>query len=406
MSTAARAKVMMLGDSAGVQAAKPVGPSGSALAEFEQIYRGNLVVTAFAAIGLIVAFARWRADPGSRALVVALASGLLLSFGRTTFGSLVAVIPGSGDIFFRRFMMGVQLAALLLAGRGAGWCAGWAWNELDRLIALIRANGGGRVYAGMPSNWGIDFTVGAVAVFKYLESADVDEVGYTLRTASLMTGPEDHFDEVDPSDYELFGIRYLILPSGSAPPVSADEVAVAGPCALWTTSNTGYIHVGTIAGTLTADRTDLGARSVRVLRSGLAESGDYLKIHFGGRQATLPPLPRPSRQPAAGNVTSEIDDLEHGTVSATVTMRRPGVVVLSTSFDDGWNATVDGRRQPTAMASPALVATNVPAGTHGISFRYRGYSGYAELFALTALTLAAFAGADAIRGRRGGPAAS
>lgn len=436
------------------------------------------VVTAFAAIGLVVALARWQGDAGARALVVALAGCLLLSFGRTTFGSLVAVIPGSGDIFFRRFMMGVQLAALLLAGRGAAWSAVSAWNELERLalrcrvpphealrrrlfwrwanprmgrvrtavaagatvvvlapawlearsferrnadhitaqrradatqgaeldqlIALIQANGGGRVYAGMPSNWGMDFTVGAVPVFKYLESADVDEVGYTLRTASLMTGPEDHFDELDPSDYKLFAIKYLILPSGSAPPVSADEAAVAGPYTLWTTSTTGYVHVGTIAGTLTANRTDLGARNVPLLRSGLAESGDYLRIHFGGRQTTLPPLPRPSSQPAAGDVISESDNLEHGTVSATVTMRRPGVVVLSVSFDDGWSATVDGRPQPTAMAAPALVATDVPAGTHTISFRYHGYPGYPELFALSALTLAAFAGADIIRRRRGG----
>jgi hypothetical protein len=200
----------------------------------------------------------------------------------------------------------------------------------------------------------------AVPVPKYLESADVDEVGYTLRTASLMAGPEDHFDEVDPSDYELFGIRYVILPSGSAPPVSADEVAVTAPYALCTTSNTGYIHVGTIAGTLTADRTDLGARSVRVLRSGLAESGDYLKIHFGGRQATLPPL-RTLPSTAAGS----------------------------------------RRRWPHRRWSPLMSQPG-----HTISFRYRGYSGYAVLFALTALTLAAFAGADAIRGRRGGPAAS
>ena len=82
------------------------------------------VVTAFAAIGLALALARRRADPGSRALVVALAACLLLSFGRATFGSLVGVIPGAGDIFFRRFMMGVQLAALMLAGRGAAWSAG------------------------------------------------------------------------------------------------------------------------------------------------------------------------------------------------------------------------------------------------------------------------------------------
>jgi hypothetical protein len=434
------------------------------------------VVTAFAAIGLVLALARWRADSGSRALVVALAGCLVLSFGRTTFGSLVAVIPGNGDIFFRRFMMGVQLAALLLAGRGAAWCAGWVWNELeslalrrrlpprealrrrlawrwanprmgwvraavaagamivvlapawlqqrsfdrrnaahiaaqrhadaaqgaevDQLIALIQADGGGRVYAGMPSNWGNDFTVGAVPVFKYLESRDVDEVGYTLRTASLMTGPEDRFNEFDPSDYQLFGIRYLILPSGSAPPVSADEVAVAGPYALWTTSPSGYVQVGTIAGTLTADRTDLGARSVPLLQSGLAASGDYLRISFGGRPAELPPLPRPSRERRAGSVTSETDDLAQGIVRATVTMRRPGVAVLSASFDHGWTATVDGRPAHTTMVAPALVATDVPAGTHTVAFRYRGYSGYPELFALCALTLAAFAGADAVRRRQ------
>ena len=45
---------------------------------------------------------------------------LLLSFGRTTFGGLTTLLPGSNDIFMRRFMMGVQLAGLLLAGRGRG----------------------------------------------------------------------------------------------------------------------------------------------------------------------------------------------------------------------------------------------------------------------------------------------
>jgi hypothetical protein len=458
----------------GYGAARVLGWLGSG----QLLDHGRLpVVTAFAAIGLALAFARWRSEPGSRAIVVALAACLLLSFGRTTFGSLVAVIPGSGDIFFRRFMMGAQLAALLLAGRGAAWCAGRVWNgfewlvlrrhlpppaalrrrvamrwanprmgrvrtalaacamivvlapawlqqqsfdrrnadhiaaqrradatqgaQLDRLIALIQANGGGRVYAGMPSNWGTDFTVGSVPVFKYLESRDVDEVGYTLRTASLMTGPEAHFDELDPSDWELFGIRYLILPSGSALPVSANEVAVAGPYTLWTTSTSGYVRVGTIAGTLTADRTNLGARSAPLVRSRLAEPGDYLRVDFGGHQAPLPALPRPSREPAAGDVTSESDDLEHGTVTATVTMRRPGVVVLSASFDDGWGAAVDGRSQPTTIVAPALVATAVTAGTHTIDFRYHGYPGYPELLALSALALAAFARADALRTRRG-----
>ena len=399
------------------------------------------VITAFAALGLALAVVRWRDDPAGRALVVALAACLLLSSGRTTFGSLVHLIPGSADIFFRRFMMGAQLAALLLAGRSAASLPiperlrtaaalriaavvaalavillAPAWLELrsldrlnashiaaqqradatqgaevDRLIGLIQANGGGRTYAGTPSNWGADFTVGAVPVFKYLESADVDEVGYTLRTASLMTGPEDHFDELDPSDYALFGIRYLILPTESSPPVPAQPVATAGPYALWTTETGGYVHAGAVVGSLAADRTNLGAQTAPLLRSRLAESGDYLKIDFGDRGRAHPPLPHPSREAAGDAVTSETDDLEQGAVTATVTMRRPGVVVLSASFDDGWTATVDGRRRPTTMVAPALVAIDVPAGIHIVAFRYRGYSGYPGLFAVCALALAAFA---------------
>jgi hypothetical protein len=92
------------------------------------------VVTVFAALGFGLAWLAWSTDIDARALLVALAVCLLLSFGRTTFGSLVDVIPGSGDLFFRRFMMGVQLAALLLAGRGASWLASGCMRRLKPWI--------------------------------------------------------------------------------------------------------------------------------------------------------------------------------------------------------------------------------------------------------------------------------
>ena len=424
------------------------------------------VVTALFAVGLVVACTRWRADPGGRALVVALCVCLLLSFGRATFGPLVEVIPGGADIFFRRFMMGVQLAALLLAGRGAAWSAARVWSgvervtarpsrpsplaaargggavrasialvaaalvlapawlqleahdrdnagaieaqrtadstrgaQLDRLLAVIAQRGGGRVYAGMPSNWGMDFTVGAVPVFKYLESRDVDEVGYTLRTASLMTDPEYFFDEDNPSDYRLFGIHWLIVPSGYLPPVAARFVLRDGRYSLWTVNEGGYVHVGRIVGSINANRTNVGVASVALLRSRLAGDGEYLRVAFGltGPRRRLPAA---SARRAAGTVISETDDLDHGEVAATVTMRQAGVVVLSASFDPGWTATVDGHRRATGMVAPALVSTRVPAGTHRIIFTYRGFSGYPLLFVLTGLTLAAALGADALGSRR------
>ena len=125
---------------------------------------------------------------------------------------------------------------------------------------LVRQHGGGRTYAGLPSNWGAGFTVGAVPVFKYLESQDIDEVGYTLRTASLMTDPEYFFDEDVPGDFALFGIRYLILPAGHVPPVPAGLVLSRGPYRLL-----GHPRRAATSGWWTpsacspsADRTDVG----------------------------------------------------------------------------------------------------------------------------------------------------
>jgi Bacterial membrane protein YfhO len=379
---------------------------------------------------------------------------LLLAFGRTTFGSLVTVIPGSADIFFRRFTMGVQLVALLLAGRGAAWLAAgcvrllearvprWpavlsaaavlvaavavlapAWlqldaydgddgaaiaaqqradstegTELDRLIAVIERGSGGRTYAGMPSNWGEDFMVGTVPVFKYLESQDVDEVGYTLRTASLMTDPEYYFDDSDPSDYRLFAIRYLIFPAGDKPPVPAQLAMRSGPYWLWTLGGDGYVQAGQIVGEISANRTNVGARSLPLLRSGLAADGAYLDVNYGSGGGDGP-LPTVLSTSPAGSVSAERVDLDDGAAAATVQMRRPGVAVLSASYDPGWTATVNGRPEPVRMVAPALVAVDVPAGTDHVVFSFHGYGDYPELFALSGLALVLLAVAPVILGR-------
>jgi hypothetical protein len=414
------------------------------------------VVTVLAALGFGLAWLAWSSDADARALLIALAVCLVFAFGRTTFGSLVDLIPGSADLFFRRFMMGVQLAALLLAGRGAAWLAThcvqlleahvprWparlspatvcvaavavlapAWlalgrdarrdsaaiaaqrsaehaqgAELDRLIAVIKHDGGGRTYAGMPSNGGRVFTVGAVPVFKYLESRDVDEVGYTLRTASLMSDPEYYFDDRKPSDYRLFGIRYLILPAGHQPPVHARLMMGSGPYRLWTVEGIGYIQTGHIVGEISANRTNLGSRSIPLMRSPLAADGAYLGVRYGSSAGVNGRLPSLPHRISAGAVRAQRADLDDGRASATVRMRRPGVAVLSASYDPGWTASVNGRRRRTRMVAPALVAVDVPAGTDHVVFRFHGYGDYPQLFVISALTLALIAVAPVSLRRR------
>jgi len=364
--------------------------------------------------------------------------------------------------------MGVQLSALLLAGGGAAWIARIVWEivgrrggrranrlashstvqvtaalaaavlvlspawaelrrynrrnasaiaaqrradatqgaELGRLLAVIRRDGGGRVYAGEPTNWGNSFTVGAVPVFKYVESQDIDEVGYTLRTASLMTDPEYFFLDTDPSDYILFGIRYLLVPTGYAPPVRARLVARSGPYSLLTFVSGSFVHTATLAGTLTADRSNVGVRSIPLLHSHLAQGGVDLRVAWGPGQPQ--PLPGGARVTSPGSVLGTHGRLAAGGLSATVRLRSPGAVVLSASYDPDWTASVDGRPEPTVMVAPALVAVRVRPGIHRVVFRYRGYRGYAllfalcalTLFALCALTLLAFLAAGALPARR------
>src|SRR5579863_6566131 len=417
------------------------------------------VISLLVLAGLVAAVLQWRTagpdglvSPG-RALVALFCAGLLLSFGRTTFGSVVSIIPGSSDLFFRRFLMGAQLAGIYLAGLGAAAAGGqalrlaayltrrdltrlaWApagglavaavaylfpaWHNAGTMAALssadihfqqlaqsgepqvnaaaayIRSHGDGRVYAGSPSNWGQYYTVGFVPMYAYLESQDVDEVGYTLRTASLMTQPEYHFDSAQPGDYAVFGIRYLMLPAVPAthqPPPEAILVLHNNLLRLYELPGDSYIRVAETVGSITANRANLGSQTVPYLRSQEPAQDRYPTIAYSGAPAakpTEPPVARLSGPPGA--VLTETADLANGAATAVVHLHRRAVVVLSASFDPGWSATVDGHPAATQMVAPALVAVVVPPGTHHIEFRYTGFAYYPELLALAVTALFATA---------------
>ena len=415
------------------------------------------VITILVAVGIGVCLARWRSFLAGRALVVIWIVTLVMSFGRTTFGSLYDVVPGSSDIFIRRFEMAPQLSGILLAGVGLvflgqlavgyvlrllpedrrGWAAqpagrgivaglcivalivvlAPAWTsmdtydaqnatnislqaeadtqqdpQIDRLLAYVHAHPKGRVYAGAPTNWGQDFLVGDVPVFKYLESKDIDEVGYTLRTASLMTDPEFYFDETNPGDYPLFGVGYIITPADMASPVEAAKVGCSGDYCLWALPDAGYIHVYDTTGELTATRADVGTRSEALLGSPLLDEERDLTVAFNGQAAAVPTATDAAAlQGAPGQVVVEHADLPNGMAGAVVHTTRRATVVLSASYDPGWKATVNGRPAPTVMVAPALVGVVVGPGVHTVTFSYTGYGSYTALFVLALVVLAGLA---------------
>ncbi len=134
------------------------------------------------------------------------------------------------------------------------------------MLRYIKDHGGGRTYAGQSINWGQEFTVGYVPVYKYVESQDIDEMVYTVPSLSLMLDPELEFDQDDPADYSLFGVRYMLLPTGMAAPVPAQKALVDGNYSLWVIAPNSYIDLVEVTGTLSADRADIGSESLMFLQ--------------------------------------------------------------------------------------------------------------------------------------------
>ena len=417
------------------------------------------VVTILGAIGLLACLVRFGKDERARVIVGLWVLSLLLYFGRPTLGPVLNLLPGNSNLFFQRFIAGVQLAGLFLAGIGAVALVRLAViiartvarNFVDRISArpLYAAIGapaailalssslllrGGRrrtttwtVEIGFTFNsmltkpkawkstrwwpsrrttaegasmlaspliWGYDFTVGEVPVYIYLNDIDTDVVGFTLRTTSLMTAPEAYFDESNLGDYAAFGVRYLLLPVGHAPPVPAKLLTKIGLYELYTVGTvrtTQTIQVVDTTSTITASGGNIGGQTEAFLDSDLPAKGLYATIAYDGQSAAAPTLPASlTAQGPAGTVTSERIDLAQGRAVATVFARRTAVVLLKSSFDPGWTVTVDGQPATTEMVAPALVGVTVAPGQHTVAFVFRGYSSYPLLFGIGFATLIVF----------------
>jgi hypothetical protein len=393
-----------------------------------------------------VALWRFRREERARALLGLLLLSLVLFFGRSTLGSALRLLPGSGDLFLRRFVFGVHLAGLYLAGLGAVrlWGGGiallhrirvrgrvalavavvaavavlgpifgdrayWAdtgrrWIEeqasadagdgadVTALIQIARERGPGRFYAGMRSNWGSRYEVGQVPMYAVLLNHSLEGVGFTRPTWSLSSPIEYRFADPNPAHHDLFGVRYLILDEEQEPPVEAERLAQRGRHILWEVPDAGYVEVVDILPPIEADRTNLGQRVATWLRSDLPSRGAHPGIAFEGHPAPSPTTTEerlPQEDP--GSVLTESVDLREGEATAIVDADRRSLVLLKTSFDPRWQASVDGVPAEPQMIAPSFVGAIVPPGRHVVRFTYEPFPRYDLLLLVGAVSLGALA---------------
>lgn len=402
------------------------------------------IVSLLVALGMAVCMFRFRSDARARALLGLMTLSLLLFSGRPTFGFIINLLPGSSDLLLHRYMMGVQLSGLMLAGVGLAWAGesviklvrAWrprvrlvpiaaglmaaavlitlpAWLDraayaasdsasiavqvdsdqtdgaaLDALLNVIKLGGGGRAYAGMPGNWGAQYEIGQVPVYEYLADNSIDEIGFTLRTQSLVADNEAYFNQDDPAQYQLYDIRYILMPEGMQPPVPATLIGSSGRHRLWVVATSGYLQIADTSGIVEADRTDMATQMQPYLQSAAFHQGDLATVAFNGGTAATPTLPVTAASTTpAGTSVDTVEDGQDGLFAGTVTANRTAAVVLKATFDPGWQVTVDGRAATPYMVVPGFVAVTVGPGRHSIVFQYVSYSHYPLLLGIGVLTL-------------------
>ena len=405
------------------------------------------VLTVLLLVGLIAAAVLWRRDPLRRAFALLFVAYFALSWGPTTWGSLIALLPGHADIYFRRFLLSVHLAGIFLVGTGLAWLAvqiprlvkgAWRYaipggaatvaaclvvptlalatphvwwyearnnfnvhyqmageevngHDLSVVLDYLHAHTDGRVYAGSPLDWGNAFKVGEVPMYMYLTANDIDQVGFLLRTAALMEQPEYRFQSGILGDYQLMGVRYVLLPTnpvpGSNTPSQPAVPAVRIPLpestySLWQVTAAHYMGVANLSGQLDANKGTLLAQSPAILNTDYLARNIVIPVNWN---ASVPNFTAPANGvlPSPGRVTAQSPDLTHGTATATVDLTREGTVYLAASFDPGWHVTIDGVEATTVMIAPALVGVTVPAGHHVVVFTYHGFPWYLPLFVIS-----------------------
>lgn len=379
------------------------------------------VVTALAGVGLPVTIHRARAHLGARVVLLVSGISLVLLFGRPTLGPLADLLPYGGGLFFPRFIIGVHLGGILLAGIGITWLSrrvvelllllgplSLAAPVLVLAVALVltppvveqvrRANDGrdamavqrradatsgrdllvlldqlhharGRVYSGANADWGKAYVVGLVPVFSYLLANDIDAVGFQKRVSSIGTIVEPVFDGTDRRQYDLFGVRWAVVPEELQPPVPATRIAQSGRHVLWGIDGVAYGQVVDVTGAAEAEPDTLAAVVRSALTTG-SPSWNRLGVAWRGREA---PAPTGSGSEPPGEILIAVPEPDDGTFTYQVELDRDADVALAASWHPRWTATVDGTRVPVGMVLPGTPAARVPAGRHVIVFRYEPF---------------------------------
>lgn len=428
------------------------------------------VLTILAGIGGVLAARSWlgrRGDAEQGFLIASLGMftlGLLLFFGRPTWGVLLGVLPFSGQLPMHRFICAVQFGGVLLAGVALGRLArrlDWsrhtgraalavavqlvvlvpaivgtagaaqrnvAWRRaaaeadvaaapaLDRAFAEFEARDAqfpGRGYAGTSWDWGRDFQFGGTRVYHRWSAYGLPAISYMYHTMGLMSDLEPAFDPIRRDHFELFNVRYVLADRLRRLPSFVGLRPVAPGLVSGVVETEGYFGVVGSAGFVRYTEgkgRELSAFNRAFIASRWHTDRRFVRIGWrdddspaaGERLLTTDWSFRDAAPPGWLAPRGQVlSSRGHGDrYQAHVRLEDPGVVLFRMTYHPNWQAELDGVAVATVMLAPGYVGIRAAAGEHTVTMTYRPPSWTRALMWAGIAFLALVAAADLRRRRR------
>ncbi len=361
----------------------------------------------------------------------------LLYLGRSTWGKAIDLIPGMSEFHLSRFIVMVQVVGVYVAGglvsdiienltsfgilSRSKWVSSvssiiiviisiviayymelpvvkyaaenndmivafnkqYAVDYLDyqKIAAKLHSLPSGRVYAGRPGNFGRDFTVGGEQVYMALAQDGFYTLGNAPESWSPNSESDQFFDESRPEFYNLYNIRYLVVPESYRPPKFAQLVAQSGKYYLYRVSTSGWFDVGVSNQAVTVKKTSLIDFVHLWLSSIMVAQKNYPEIIFG--QSSIDrsslwkqfPLAASTSAPAVTVGDAQCASPTDQSYCAVISLKNDCsdcIIVLKNTYHPNWQIFVNGKQAKAVPVFPFFIGIPVTkAGEYRIEAIYK-----------------------------------
>ncbi len=375
---------------------------------------------------------------------------LLLFFGRSTWGPVMDLLPLSQDVYMHRFIGGVHLGGIFLAAVALALPWRWAVSrgnnglyvagalvltllvlspvyverrsylsdkavekqenqmaqqaeqaDIDEIIDTLKGLPPGRVFAGLTpesgDRWGLRYQIGGTPVAQLLGAAGLDVFSTTLHTYSLPSNVVVSFDETSAGQYDLFNIRYVVVPANSQMPGFMTPLKKIGRHRLYQVQTTGYFDLVGSGLSFDGGKSDYSSAANSWLAGGLLGAKLHPQVSIDGSPGPQKGVTRPSTVDSAPGDLADLTQFSGGDLdryaagasvgpprglivseavgtdyySAEVDVQRDSMLLLKATFHPNWRATVNGETAETLMLMPGFLGVQLEPGQHEVLVEYR-----------------------------------